>query len=375
MKSHSDAIQTGADSDRCRQGDDLLTGSHDPNFYTISIFEMAASSPVCLMSKALLTKSRINANTNKRGFDNLFVPLYEEYYEMINPEVSLDSAAPNTLNNENTLSSSSIIVADNEARRILSTSEEPTSPISNDLADESSSTNQYPSNMHEFYQQHRSTDKWKKNHPLEQVIGDPLKPIMTRNRLNTDVEICIYALTFERLNVWELVKRPVQRNINGVKWLWKNKTDAENTVIRNKSRLITKGLQELSIYHMDVKTAFLNGSLKEEVYVTQPYGFVDLDFPNHVYCLKKALYGLKQAPRAWYGKLSSFLIDHHFTKGIVDPTLFTRRHGDDILLVQIYVDDIVFGSTNLVFSNRFAKLMKNNFEMSMMGEMKFFLGL
>ncbi|GKE55146.1 retrotransposon protein, putative, unclassified, partial [Tanacetum coccineum] len=129
------------------------------------------------------------------------------------------------------------------------------------------------------------------------------------------------------------------------------------------------------IFQMDVKTAFLNGPLKEEVFVQQPDGFVGPDFPNHVYRLKKALYGLKQAPRAWYDKLSSFLIEHHFTKGIVDPTLFTRRHGDDILLVQIYVDDIIFGSTKPVFSKRFEKLMKDNFEMSMIGEMKFFLGL
>ncbi|GKD90922.1 retrovirus-related pol polyprotein from transposon TNT 1-94 [Tanacetum coccineum] len=122
--------------------------------------------------------------------------------------------------------------------------------------------------------------------------------------------------------------------------------------------------KNFTIYQMDVKTAFLNGPLKEEVFVSQPDGFVDPDFPNYVYRLKKALYGLKQAPRAWYDKLSSFLIEHHFTKGIVDPTLFTRRYGEDILLVQIYVDDIIFGSTNPVFSNRFAKLMKDNFEIS-----------
>ncbi|GJZ46398.1 retrovirus-related pol polyprotein from transposon TNT 1-94 [Tanacetum coccineum] len=126
---------------------------------------------------------------------------------------------------------------------------------------------------------------------------------------------------------------------------------------------------------MDVKTAFLNGTLKEEVYVSQPEGFFDPDFPNHVYRLKKALYGLKLAPRAWYDKLSSFLIEHGFTKGIIDPNLFTRRHGGDILLVQVYVDDIIFGSINLDFSKCFANLMKNNFEMSMMGELKFFLGL
>ncbi|GJS30477.1 retrovirus-related pol polyprotein from transposon TNT 1-94 [Tanacetum coccineum] len=131
----------------------------------------------------------------------------------------------------------------------------------------------------------------------------------------------------------------------------------------------------ITIFQMDVKTAFLNGPLKEEVYVSQPEGFIDSEFPNHVYRLKKALYGLKQAPRAWYDKLSSFLIEHGFNKGIIDPTLFTRRHGGDILLVQVYVDDIIFGSTNPDFSKRFANLMKNNFEMSMMGELKFFLGL
>ncbi|GKB65851.1 retrovirus-related pol polyprotein from transposon TNT 1-94 [Tanacetum coccineum] len=162
--------------------------------------------------------------------------------------------------------------------------------------------------MHEFHQQHRYTDKSTKNHLIEQVIGDPLKPVQTRNRLQTDAELCMYALIFKRLDVWELVPLP-------------------------EGRLVIK---------MDVKTVFLNGPLKEEVFVSQPDGFIDLDFPNHVYRLKKAMYGLKQAPRAWYDKLSSFLLEHHFTK---------------------------------VFSNQFAKLMKDNFEMSMMGEMKFFLGL
>ncbi|GKE42696.1 retrovirus-related pol polyprotein from transposon TNT 1-94 [Tanacetum coccineum] len=172
---------------------------------------------------------------------------------------------------------------------------------------------------------------------------------------------------FKRLDVWELVERPVEWNVIKVKWIWKKKTDAKNTVIRNKSRLVTKGYSEQEGIDFEL--------LKEEVFVSQPDGFVDPDFPNHVYHLKKAVYGLKQAPRACYDKLSSFLIDYHLTKGIVDPTLFTRRHGDGILLVQIYVDDIIFCSTNPVFSNRYAKLMIDNFEMSMMGEMKFFLGL
>ncbi|GJS82009.1 retrovirus-related pol polyprotein from transposon TNT 1-94 [Tanacetum coccineum] len=126
---------------------------------------------------------------------------------------------------------------------------------------------------------------------------------------------------------------------------------------------------------MDVKTAFLNGEHKEKVYVSQPEGFVDQEYPSHVYKLKKALYGLKQAPRAWYDMLSSFLISQHFSKGAVDPTLFTRKAGNDLLLVQIYVDDIIFASTNTALCNEFANLMTTKFKMSMMGQMSFFLGL
>ncbi|GKE00192.1 retrovirus-related pol polyprotein from transposon TNT 1-94, partial [Tanacetum coccineum] len=113
----------------------------------------------------------------------------------------------------------------------------------------------------------------------------------------------------------------------------------------------------------------------EEVYVVQPDRFVDLDHPENVYRLRKALYGLKQALRAWYDELSNFLMSKGFTKGTIDPTLFMIRYGEDILLVQIYVDDIIFGSTNLKFSKRFEKLMHSRFEMSLMGEMKFHLGL
>nr|GEX91230.1 copia protein [Tanacetum cinerariifolium] len=126
---------------------------------------------------------------------------------------------------------------------------------------------------------------------------------------------------------------------------------------------------------MDVKTAFLNGNLREEVYVSQPDGFVDPDNPNHVYKLKKALYGLKQAPRAWYDMLSSFLLSQDFSKGSVDPTLFIRRNGNDLLLVQIYVDDIIFAASTLELCDLFANLMCSKFKMSMMGKFSFFLGL
>nr|GFB18178.1 uncharacterized mitochondrial protein AtMg00810-like [Tanacetum cinerariifolium] len=126
---------------------------------------------------------------------------------------------------------------------------------------------------------------------------------------------------------------------------------------------------------MDVKTAFLNGILREEVYVSQPDRFVDQDNPIYVYKLKKALYGLKQAPCAWYDMLSSFSISQNFSKGLVDPTLFIRRNGNDLLLVQIYVDDIIFAAYTSELCDLFANLMCSKFKMSVMGKISFFLGL
>ncbi|GJZ91868.1 retrovirus-related pol polyprotein from transposon TNT 1-94 [Tanacetum coccineum] len=363
-------------------GEDLLTDFRDSNLYTISIYDLAASSPVFLMSKATSTKSWLwnrrlshlnfgtinhimkkdlvdgllkfkydkyhlcsaceqaeaiatacfthnrslvytrynktpyelikgrkpnvqyfhmfgslcyptndrdelgkmkpkadidsskdsNAILSKEDVDNLFGPLYEEYNEMRSQEVSNNSAA-NTLDKEDTPSSSLIVVEENEAPQIVTSLEEPvanepTTPVSNDNADESvqedvavldrnvfynlfhtpvfeeaesSSTFQDPSNMHEFHQKHHFTDRWTKNHPIEQVIGDPSKPLTTRSRHHTNVEMCMYALTvstteltnikeamldhsriksmqdelnqFKRLDVWELVARLADRNI------------------------------------------------------------------------------------------------------------------------------------------------------------------
>ncbi|GJU02756.1 retrovirus-related pol polyprotein from transposon TNT 1-94 [Tanacetum coccineum] len=210
---------------------------------------------------------------------------------------------------------------------------------------------------------------------------------------------------FDRLQVWELVDKPFGKTVIRLKWLWKNKKDKDQTIIRNKARLVANGYAQeegidfeesfapvarleavqifiayaahksFPIYQMDVKTDLLNGPMKEEVYVAQPDGFVDPDHLEKVYRLRKALYGLKQAPRARYDELSNFVMSKGFTKGTIDPTLFTIRYGEDILLVQIYVDDIIFGSTNPKYSKKFEKLMHSRFEMSLMGEMKFFLGL
>ncbi|GKA17684.1 retrovirus-related pol polyprotein from transposon TNT 1-94 [Tanacetum coccineum] len=126
---------------------------------------------------------------------------------------------------------------------------------------------------------------------------------------------------------------------------------------------------------MDVKTTFLNGPIKEEVYVDQPYGFIDTHHPDKYYRLKKSLYELKQAPRAWYDEISNFLVSKEFSKVYIDLTLFITKKGENILLVKIYVYDIIFGSTNPKISKRYKKIMHNKFEMSMMGELKFFLGI
>ncbi|KAK1628173.1 hypothetical protein QYE76_002488 [Lolium multiflorum] len=210
---------------------------------------------------------------------------------------------------------------------------------------------------------------------------------------------------FKRNKVWTLVEKPKEcRNVIGTKWIFKNKQDEFGNIVRNKARLVAQGFSQVEgidfgetyapvarlesirillayashhnfkLQQMDVKSAFLNGPLHEEVYVKQPPGFEDLNFPNHVYKLDKALYGLKQAPRAWYEHLKELLVDRGFDVGLIDPTLFTKRVNGELFVCQLYVDDIIFGSTNKAFNDEFSKLMTDRFEMSMMGEMKFFLG-
>ncbi|GJZ43040.1 retrovirus-related pol polyprotein from transposon TNT 1-94 [Tanacetum coccineum] len=139
---------------------------------------------------------------------------------------------------------------------------------------------------------------------------------------------------FERLEVWELVPRLDKVMVITLKWIYNVKLDELGGILKNKDRLEAIRIfltfvahMNMVVYQIDVKTAFLNGNLQEEVYVSQPDGFVDPDNPNHVYKLKKALYGLKQALRAWYDMLSSFLISQDFSKGLVDPTLFIHREG------------------------------------------------
>ncbi|GJV52021.1 retrovirus-related pol polyprotein from transposon TNT 1-94 [Tanacetum coccineum] len=280
------------------EGEDLLTGSHDSNLYAISISEVVASSPVCLMSKATSTKSwlwyhqlsylnfgTINHLTKQDLVDGLWKFKYDVRFDNgtefkneklrsryeklgIMPQTSI----ARTPQQNDVVQQRNRTLVENTMRRELlklSSSEEPnanepTTPVSDDNIDESvqediaeldentfknplctlaleeaelSSTYPDSSNMHEFYRQHCLTDRLMKNHLIEQVIGDPSKLVMTRSRLHTDDEMCMYALI-------EIVKRPIGRNIIGVKWIWKHKTDAENMVIQNKSPLVATGYRQ-----------------------------------------------------------------------------------------------------------------------------------
>ena len=174
------------------------------------------------------------------------------------------------------------------------------------------------------------------------------------------------------------MERPKQ-NVIGTKWVFRNKQDEHGVVTRNKARLVGQGFTQIEdldfgetyaplarlesicillayaahhdfkLYQMDVKSAFLNGPLSELVYVEQPPGFEDPKYPNHIYKLDKALYGVKQAPRAWYDCLKDLLLKQGFEIGKADATLFTLKVNNDIFVCQIYVDDIIFGSTNVAF--------------------------
>ncbi|GJY93158.1 retrovirus-related pol polyprotein from transposon TNT 1-94 [Tanacetum coccineum] len=214
--------------------------------------------------------------------------------------------------------------------------------------------------------------KWTKDHPLDNIVVEPKNFKMVVNEDSWFEAMQDEIHEFDRLKVWELVPRLDYVMVIGLKWIYKVKLDEYGDVLKNKAQLVAKGyrqeegldfeesfapvarikairifianaaIKNIIIYQMDVKTAFLNGDLQEEVFVSQPEGFEDLDNPTHVYRLKKALYGLKQAPRAWYDTLSKFLLANNFFKGAVDPTLFTRKSGKHILLVQYTLMTVIF---------------------------------
>ncbi|GJY76808.1 putative ribonuclease H-like domain-containing protein [Tanacetum coccineum] len=232
-----------------------------------------------------------------------------------------------------------------------------------------------------------------KDHPIENVIGDVKSSVQTRRMTKPTSE--------QGLNPQALLKLYLIH----LRWKQCRKNFYNSNSNRNKARLVAQGHRQeegidyeevfapvarieairlflayasfmgFLVYQMDVKSAFLYGTIEEEVYVTQPPGFKDPDHPDKVYKVVKALYGLHQAPRAWYETLANYLLGNGFKRGKIDQTLFIKKQKGDILLVQVYVDDIIFGSTNKELCTRFEKLMKDKFQMSSMGELTFFLGL
>ncbi|GKD29811.1 putative ribonuclease H-like domain-containing protein, partial [Tanacetum coccineum] len=268
------------------------------------------------------------------------------------------------------------------------------------------------------------TTRIHKDHPIEQIIRDlnsaPQTRRMTKNlKEHEEPKKVIQALKdpswieamqdellqFKLQKVWTLVDLPNGKRAIGTKWVYRNKKDERGIVINNKARLVAQGytqeegidydevfapvaiieairlflayasFKDFVVYQMDVKSAFLYGKIKEEVYVCQPPGYEDPDFPDRVYKVEKALYGLHQAPRAWYETLSTYLLENRFQRGQIDKTLFIKRDQGDILIVQVYVDDIIFGSTKKKLCTEFENMMHKKFQMSSMGELTFFLGL
>ncbi|GJZ35467.1 retrovirus-related pol polyprotein from transposon TNT 1-94 [Tanacetum coccineum] len=302
---------------------------------------------------------------------------------------TIDQDAPSPSNSQTTPETQSLIIPndveeDNHDLDVAHMNDDPFFgiPILENDSEASSSSDVIPIVVQYAAPNSKHVTKWTKDHPLENTIGELERPIFTRLQLYEQALFCYYdafLTSVEPKNYKDALTQAcwieaMQEELHEFDHL-EVKLNEKGGILKNKARLVAHGYRQeegidfeesfapvarldatqislayvthmnMIVYQMDVKMAFLNGILREEVYVSQPNGFVDPDNPNHVYKLKKALYGLKQAPRAWYDLLSKFILSQEFSKGTVDPTLFIRRQGKDILLVQIYVDDIIFAST------------------------------
>nr|GEW67728.1 retrovirus-related Pol polyprotein from transposon TNT 1-94 [Tanacetum cinerariifolium] len=289
------------------------------------------------------------APTNKE-LELLFLPMFDEYLEPPRVERS-DSPATAVLVPVKLATGSTII------------EDKPFAPINNDPfvnvfalehnSKASSSRNVSSAESTHVTQPHHYLGKWSKDYPLDNIIGNPSRPVSTKKQLVTDALWWFYNSILSKVKPKNFKSaitedcrfQAMQDDIYEFDQLQESfapvtRIEAIRIFIANATS------KNMTIYQMDVKTAFLNGKLNEEVYVSQPEGFVDPDHPTHVYRLKNALYVLKQAPRAWYDTLSWFLLNNNFSNGALDPTLFTRKTGKHILLVQIDVDDIIFASTD-----------------------------
>ncbi|GJY16047.1 retrovirus-related pol polyprotein from transposon TNT 1-94 [Tanacetum coccineum] len=323
---------------RDTDGVELIKGSHGSNLYTISVEDMMKSSPICLLSKASKNKSwspQQNGVVKRRNrtlveaartmliFSKAPMFLWAEAVATALFTIILALQSPCS---HQVVATGSIIIKDNLFAPVDNNpfvtcfASEPSSEASS-YGDVSSVDSTHVS------QPYHHLGKWSKDRPLDNDIVNPSRPVSTRKQLATDA-LWLEIYEFDRLQVWELVPQPDCVMIIALKWIYKVKLDEHDDVLKNKARLVAKGYRQeegidfkesfapvarieairifianaasknMIIYQMDVKTTFLNGELKEEVYVSQPEGFIDPDHSTHVYRLKKALYGLNQAPRA-----------------------------------------------------------------------------
>ncbi|GKE29310.1 retrovirus-related pol polyprotein from transposon TNT 1-94 [Tanacetum coccineum] len=343
--------------------DDLELGLHymNPATSSIGLGSNLVSQQPCLPPK-------------RDDWDRLFQPMFDEYFNpppiTVSPiqeaaalraevladspvSTSIDQDAPSTSipSSQEHVQYPIISQGFEESPKIPTFHDDPL----NESPSEDSTPQESLSNVRQIHTPFEHLGRWIKDHPIANAIGDPSRSVSTRKQLETDAMWCYFDafLTLvEPKNFKQAMTEPswinaMQEEIHEFERLeiYKVKTDESGGVLKNKGRLVAQGFRQeegidfeesftpvarieaihknMTIYQMDVKMAFLNGELKEEVYVSQPEGFVDQDNPSHVYKLKKALYGLKKSPRAWYDMLSSFLISQQFTKGAVDPTLFT----------------------------------------------------
>ncbi|GJR61385.1 retrovirus-related pol polyprotein from transposon TNT 1-94 [Tanacetum coccineum] len=379
----------------------ILKGSRGTNLYTISIDEMMKSSPICLLSKASKSKSCLSAWEKAKKFSHR--PKSENTNMEVLHTLHMDLCGPMRVQSIKGKKYILVIVDDYSrftwVKFLRSKDETP------ELCHQLSLANTVCA-----YFFKRSVPRTpQQNGVVERMYRYTIDAAVTNNDIRENAPLFLWAEAVGQSSLGMLMQRNPQPSFyppDHSEMVPKiHPLDKHCWQSLSSSRLVCKGYRQeegidfeesfapvarieairifianaasknMTIYQMDVKTAFLNGDLQEEVFVSQPEGFEDPDYPTHVYRLKKALYGLKQAPRAWYDTLSKFLMVNKFYKGAVDPTLFTRKSGKHILLVQIYVDDIIFASTDHNACNIFSKEMSSKFQMSMMGQMTFFLGL
>ncbi|GKE62496.1 retrovirus-related pol polyprotein from transposon TNT 1-94 [Tanacetum coccineum] len=226
-------------------------------------------------------------------------------------------------------------------------------------------------------------DRWSKYQHIKlvNIIGDPSEGMLTRSMAaKLTAALASEYIFADFLSKIEPKKTlvPLRHGKTAIcsKWIFRNKKD-EHVARLEAIRIFLAFAKYMNfiVFQMDVKSAFLNGKLKEEVYVKQPPSFESSEFPDYVCKLDKAFYGLEQAPKAWYDTLSTFLIQNKFAIGRIDNTLFIYKSKGDVLLAQVYVDDIIFSSTSYKLCKQFEKPITKKFEISMMGELTYFLGL